>query len=549
MASRVASKAGARSPFPARTGGAAASFAAAPPVRAGKGDRAPAFEATREAMRRILEGPDRLPLPLERVRAELRAHYVEGNAPLYWAGTGRMTPFLQRLADAEDDGLRPEDYPVDTLLTVRDLIDASDVVTAAQAEIYYAAFFLQYASDMKVGRFIPQKIDPNYFTAHRTVDSLAILGELMRYRLPTQYLDVLEPANPHYRALKELLVEYRALAAKGGWRTVSPGSTLKPGDRDRRVEEMRELLAATGDYRGGGATGVYDEALVKAVRQFQVRHGLDSEGVVGKQTLIAMNVPAEERVRQIVVNLERWRWAPERMGNRYIMVNIAGYELFRVEYDRIMQKMPVVVGKTYTRTPAFSDEMEYIEFNPTWTVPYSIATKEMLPKLRTNPYALGDEFDVFVGGRLSDFGSVDWNAVGPGNFPVTFRQKPGPKNALGRAKFMLPNKYNIYLHDTPSRSTFDDTVRTFSHGCVRLSRPIELADAILRDQRPDWTPSRVEAVLASGKTTRVDLPEHIPVHIIYATAWRGENGLVHFRPDIYGGDRKLYAALFAQHAA
>ena len=207
----------------------------------------------------------------------------------------------------------------------------------------------------------------------------------------------------------------------------------------------------------------------------------------------------------------------------------------------------MVVGAVATQTPEFSDELEYVELNPTWTVPYSIATKEMLPKLRSNPFAYAADFDVFVNGALSSWGSINWESYGPGKFPFTFRQRPGPKNALGKVKFMLPNKHNIYLHDTPSKDKFASTTRAFSHGCIRLSRPVELAHKLVGEV-PGWSGALVDGVLASGKQTRVSLPTHIPVHLVYATAFKGENG-IEFRPDVYGRDRKLYNALFGRSAS
>jgi murein L,D-transpeptidase YcbB/YkuD len=206
-----------------------------------------------------------------------------------------------------------------------------------------------------------------------------------------------------------------------------------------------------------------------------------------------------------------------------------------------------VVGAVATQTPEFSDEMEYVELNPTWTVPYSIATQEMLPRLRSNRFAYAEDFDVFVNGKLSSWGSINWDAYGPGKFPFTFRQRPGPKNALGKVKFMLPNKHNIYLHDTPSKNKFASTSRAFSHGCIRLSRPIELAHTIIGEV-PGWSDALVDGVLASGKQTRVSLPNHIPVHLVYSTAFKGENG-IEFRPDVYGRDRKLHNALFGRSAS
>jgi murein L,D-transpeptidase YcbB/YkuD len=442
----------------------------------------------------------------------------------------------------------PATNPIETLIEFRDSIDPADPRTAAHAELYFSAFFVAYASDLKIGRVIPQKVDPRPFRSLKTIDVLRVLTDLKKYREPGRYLAEFEPKNPHYQALKELLRHYRAKIEEGGsWGSVDPGDTLKPGTRDSRVAQVRRLLKDTGDYEWQpvGDPDVYDEQLAIAVKRFQARHGLEAKGLIGKQTIVAMNVPAEERLRQIMLNMERWRWMPENLGDYHLMVNIAAFELQRVQSTVIVERMDVVVGAAQTQTPEFSGDLQYVEFNPTWTVPYSIATKEMLPRLRRNPHAYAGDFELFVNGRLTSWGAINWSAYGPGHFPITFRQKPGPKNALGKIKFMLPNKHNIYLHDTPAKDKFLQTSRAFSHGCIRLSRPAALAYTIL-GEFAGWTKSRADGVWAGGKTTRVPLSEHIPVHLIYATAFMGDGGLIEFRPDVYGRDRKLYFALFGQ---
>lgn len=521
----------------------------ASPSRAGKGDRStgPAYDDMAASIALVLDSPQRLELPLERIRAALRAHYIDNAGTIYWVGTGRMTPFIQRLLDAEDDGLNPADYPVDTLIDLRDTLDGSDPVAAARAELYFSSFFVAYAADLKTGRVIPQKVDPRLFRNRKTVDVLRILTDMNRYREPTRYLNEFEPKNPQYQALKKLLIDYRDLAERGGWGTVDPGVNLKPGMSDPRIARIRDLLAATGDntWRAAGDPGLYDEQLAIAVKRFQSRHGLEAKGLIGKQTIIAMNVPVEERVRQIMLNMERWRWMPENLGDYHFLVNIASFELQRIQANTIIDRMDTVVGAPATQTPEFSDELEYVEFNPTWTVPYSIATKEMLPRLRSNPYAYAGDFEVFIGGKLASWGSIDWTSYGPGNFPFTFRQKPGPKNALGKVKFMMPNRHNIYLHDTPAKDKFLQTARAFSHGCIRLSRPVDLAYALAPDLG-GWSKARMDAAWASGKTTRASFTDHIPVHLIYGTAFRGDAGMIEFRPDVYGRDRKLYNALFGR---
>lgn len=523
-------------------------LAFATPAMAGKGDFNPAYGETSEAIAEILESSDRLELPIQRIRPALKAHYVDNGGTIYWVGTGRMTPFIQRLQRAADDGLNPADYPIETLIDVRDAIDPDDPQSAARAELYFSAFFVAYAADLKIGRVIPQKVDPRLFRSRKTIDVLRVLTDLNKYREPSKFLASFEPRNPQYQTLKKMLKIYLAVENTGGWGTVDPGGMLKPGAKDPRVPQIRALLQATGDNEWTKTPGdplAYDSQLVIAVQRFQSRHGLEAKGNIGNQTIQAMNIPASERTKQIMLNMERWRWMPDNLGDDHIIVNIAAFELQQVQEDTIVERMKVVVGAPATQTPEFSGEMAYVEFNPTWTVPYSIASKEMLPRLKRNPSAYASDFEVFRNGKLTSWGSISWASFGPGNFPFTFRQKPGPKNALGKVKFMLPNKHDIYLHDTPSKDKFLQTSRAFSHGCIRLSRPIDFAYEIT-SRISGWSKARVNEVLASEKTTRAMLPKKIPVHLMYGTAFRGDAGTIEFRPDVYGRDRKLYNALFGQ---
>ncbi len=519
-------------------------------ARAQTADSPPAAPAITAAIAEVLSAEERLPLPLERIRPALIAHYVRDQGPVYWVGTGRMTPFLQRLADAGDDGLNPADYPIDALIELRDTVDPADAESAALAELFFTAFYVNYATDLKIGRLTPQKVDPKNYRNRKTVDVLAIMTGFSAQPEPDDFLDAFESHNPHYQALKKMLSLYRARAESVDWDMIAMGGDIKPGASDPRIPEIRERLMLTGDHPGGGEENgdVYDSSTVLAVRSFQLRNGLEAKGLIGKQTILALNVPPADRARQIMLNMERWRWMPEDLGDHHYMVNLAAFELSEVENHEIVDRMDVVVGAVASQTPEFSDELEYVDINPTWTVPYSIATGEMLPKLRRNPSAYAGEFEVFMNGKLTSWNGINWNAYGKGNFPFTFRQKPGPKNALGKVKFMLPNPYNIYLHDTPAKDKFLATTRAFSHGCIRVSRPLDLAYHLVGDIA-GWTQEKIDAAFASGKTTRVPLPDHIPIHMIYATAFEGDGGSIEFRPDIYGRDRKLEAALGGRPAS
>jgi murein L,D-transpeptidase YcbB/YkuD len=450
------------------------------------------------------------------------------------------------LEGAAADGLRPSDYPTGQLLTLLQETDFKDIRGLALIELYFSAAFLEYTADLSVGRFLPSKVDPNFFLKARSLDQAAALQAVGRAENLDDFFDDWQPASSYYTALRGALAQYRDFELEGGWEPVRLGPALKPGVSDPRVADIRERLAVTdaADPEGPSGPETFDPELVLAVERFQARHGLDVDGIVGPAALVAMNVAVEDRIREIELAMERWRWMPRDLGQQYVMVNIAGFDLRRVEDGETKQRMSVVVGKPYSRTPVFSDQIRYIELNPYWTVPAGIAVKEQLGKLRSNPASLaGQGFQAVRGKEVLDLRSINWANYGPGNFPFQLRQQPGPKNALGRVKFMFPNEHSVYLHDTPSRSLFSRSERAFSHGCIRVSDPMDLAEQILvAGGVSGWSLDRMNKVVATEKNTVVKLAQPLPIHLTYLTAWVDETG-VNFRKDIYRQDAKLLAAL------
>ncbi|MGI9384870.1 MAG: L,D-transpeptidase family protein [Methyloligellaceae bacterium] len=434
----------------------------------------------------LLQAEESFPLPVQRVRTALTRYYVDDKKPLLWLATGRMDGLLARMKQAATDGLKSGDYPVAHLEELKVAAASTDARSRAVIELWFSAFFLKYASDLKVGRFVPRKIDPELYWQSKVIDEAAALTRLGGYDDPRRFYDDWQPQNPDYLALRQALAVYSKIAADGGWPRLPPGEVLKPGMSDPRVPQLKARLAVTGEFASAPQSGepeLYEGTVVDAVKRFQRRHGLDPDGVIGTRTLIALNIPVEQRLRQIVLSMERWRWMPEDLGAHYVLVNIAGFQLRRIEQGKLKETMRVIVGKPYRRTPVFSDTMKYVEINPFWTVPYSIATRDKLPVLQKNPASLvGSGFEAFNGSRKISMTAVDWSRYSRGNFPFTLRQKPGPKNALGRVKFMFPNKFNVYLHDTPQRGLFEKTTRAFSSGCIRLHRPIDLADQVLSQE-------------------------------------------------------------------
>jgi murein L,D-transpeptidase YcbB/YkuD len=495
----------------------------------------------------LLANEPSLPLPIRQRHEALQAYYQTYGGGLLWLSSSRGSAFISRLKNAEADGLDPNDYPSKQLATLSAGGASTDKRGLALIELYFSAAFLEYASDLKVGRFLPSKIDPNFFIEGRAIDQLSALKNLERADGIDRFFDEWQPAGPRYAALRTVLAKYRALAAKGGWSTVPLGDAIRPGMTDPRVPAIRARLALTdGASTELAATEaqVYDNALIEAVKRFQASQGLDVDGVIGSTTIVAMNVPVQERINSIILAMERLRWMPEDLGKQYLIVNIAGFELRRINAGEVEERMAVVVGKPYHRTPVFSDRIRFLELNPYWNVPPNIAINEELPALRRNAAGLAAQgFEAVRGDQVIDVKSVDWASVGAGRFPYQLRQRPGPDNALGRVKFMFPNPHNVYLHDSPAQSLFGRSVRAFSHGCIRLSKPLELAEQVLRvGGVQGWTKDRINNVVASAKTTVVNLREPLPVHITYLTAW-ADDGVANFRQDIYGHDAKLLAAL------
>ncbi len=474
----------------------------------------------------------------------LRAFY-EGRAfaPMWVDATGlneRGAALLRGFDGSGRDGLVPADY--DPGPSVR---GGGDTAHLAATDVALTAALLRYASDIRRGRAVPEKMDENQRIAPRPIDPAQVLEGAATAPDVEAYLALLAPADPFYLGLRQALDRYAAIAASGGWPAIPAGGKLAVGVTDSRVRELRHRLQISGDLAVDplAVSNRFDESLREGVQRFQRRHGLTATGEVNAATLKALNVPVAARINQILINLERARWLPEDLGDPYVLVNMAAFELDVVQAGKSVLRMAVVVGERDKETPVFSDEISYIEINPYWNVPKSIAYKEKLPQLRRNPYALvGQNIRVFApGGGAIDPATVDWSAVGA-NFPYRLRQEPGPKNALGRIKFMFPNPYDVYMHDTPSRSLFKRQVRAFSHGCIRVEKPMELAEFLLGS---GWPRARIQRTIDAGKNVAVTLPRPVPVHLVYLTAWVDAAGVLQFRDDLYNRDARLVATLDA----
>jgi murein L,D-transpeptidase YcbB/YkuD len=440
-------------------------------------------------------------------------------------------------------GLNPANYHVKELETRMGVTDPRGL---AELELIFTRAFIDFGRDISRGRITPQMAGSENAIISKELGALTLIDGAEAADSIAKYVAGLEPQTDAYRRLKKALAAYRGLAAKGDWPVIPAGKSMKPGAADPRVSALRQFLTTTGDLKAAGqeAGNTYSPDLVEAVKRFQNRHGLTDDGIVAKTTLEVMNVPVSDRVRQIEANLERLRWMEDDPGPYYIAVNVADQTLQVVRDKQVIHWARLVVGKPYTSTPVFTEPMKYIVLNPYWSVPPSIANKEYLPKLKRDPGALArDNIRIFAGSGGNahevDPYSVNWGSLT--RVPYTLRQDSGPKNALGRAKFMFPNRFNVYIHDTPSKSLFAKDLRIFSHGCMRVENPLDLAALLLKEQ--GWTRAKIDNQVNSEKQRVINLAKAIPVHVNYVTAWADEEGVVEFRRDVYGRDGRLIEAL------
>lgn len=466
-----------------------------------------------------------------------------------------MDAVIAVLQKAGNHGLNPEVYSLNELTARRGSQKRFDQQTIDDLDPWLTFAYIDYGTHVATGRYDPKQADKDFTAQPPALDLAAHLEQSLASGTIEESLGQLAPPSPEYLTLQKALARYRDIAAKGGWPALPEKTVVKPGARVEAVTAVRQILVAIGDLQGQEQAGaakdpmVFDPQVVDAVRRFQWRHGLKQDGVISRDVVAAMNVSAEARVQQITVNMERWRWLPRELGDRHIRVNLPAYLLEVYEHGAPALSMRVVVGKQDTPTPILSDELTQVVFSPYWNIPESIAKGETIPAVMKDPsYLARHNIDLVRGsGQVVDASEVDLSEIA-GNPGYRFRQRPGAQNALGTVKFIFPNHFNVYLHDTPAESLFNRIERDFSHGCVRVEQPTELAHYVLRDQ-PSWTPERIAQAMNSGQEQVVALKAPIPVHLTYFTAWGDRDGTVHFREDIYGYDGMQIDALHRAGAA
>lgn len=478
---------------------------------------------------------------------EALATFYRGHdyVPLWTTGAdaARREAFFRALDHAGDHALPVAKYDVDSLREA--FASVTSERARGQLEVRMSRLMLRYVADLQTGILTPAKVDPGIVREVPLRDRLATITTFS-VADPSRFFRSVVPDAPQYAQLMKERLDLVAAIRAGGWGPQVTAGTLRPGDNGPAVIALRDRLVAMG-YLRQTASPAFDGAMQNAVQLFQIDHGLTADGVAGEGTVAEVNVTPEARLSSVVVGMERLRWLNGLdLGKRHIWVNLPDFSARIIDDGKTTFETVTVIGMDQgdRRSPEFSDEMELMVVNPTWSVPRSITVKEYLPLLKKNPNAAGHLRIVDRKGRPVNRGAVNFNQYTERTFPYSMSQPPSDENALGKVKFLFPNKWNIYLHDTPSKSLFDREVRAFSHGCIRVGRPFELAYALLAPQTPD-PEGLFQKYLRSGAETPVRLETPVPVHIVYFTAWPNARGRMEYRSDVYGRDARIHDALIA----
>jgi len=472
-----------------------------------------------------------------------RAFYGSRRFRPAWVEDGELTEQGRDLYVAVgrswNDGLSPEKYRFDVAQELRRQVEAAEESGAdslkqqvprllGDLDLLLTEGMNRYANDLAQGALDPKDSGLQWRIPREHAPEASILDALVKGRAAEEVVASLRPKSLQYHRFMQALMRYHALEERGlEWPQLPADAALEPGESGATVQLLRQRLAASPDAReaqlaaaGNARPDQFDDQLAQAVKHFQERHGIEPDGALGPATIAELNRTLAERIDELRLNMDRWRWLPHDLGPRYVLVNVAGFELEVVENGKVIEAMNVVVGQEGWHTPVFADTMEYIVVNPSWNVPQSILEDEILPALERDPDYLAKH-----NMEMDEDGNV--------------RQLPGDENALGQIKFMFPNDDNIYLHDTPAKHLFSRTRRDYSHGCIRLERPEDLARLLLTRTTSDGSAEKLPDLLASGEEQWLNFEHELPVYIVYFTAWVEENGAVRFHHDVYGRDRRL----------
>ncbi|MEH6515193.1 MAG: L,D-transpeptidase family protein [Halioglobus sp.] len=503
----------------------------------------------------LLDGAGQLPGGGTIYQPELiEDFYADNQYQPAWQDPVQVEQVLKLLAGSVEDGLNPDDYHYSDLMAlweIRDQLAEQRDRARARFDLLLTDGIVLYVRHLLEGKVDPKLLDPTFNYARRDFDPQRVANNLRTLIAEDRIVEVVEqarPAFPFYLQMKAALVYYRGLAQAGAFRPISADTVLKPGMTHSVVSSLRKRLEETGYLAPGESRSqTYDQQLAETVKQFQDDHGLDVDGVVGRQSYEFLNMSWAARVDSLRINMDRIRWVSQDISDDFIVVNIAGFELYYLRGGELIWETPVMTGTTEHQTPIFSERLKYLEFNPIWTVPRSIIARSLFPKFRANPQYVSDNNYILYDhkGRAVDPHKIKWSQFSAKSFPYRVVQQPGDKNALGRVKFIFPNRYAIYLHDTPSRALFSRSARAFSSGCVRVKNPLEFAEVLLNDS-DTWSLAQVEALVDSREPQRrVFLDRDVDVMLMYWTTSPTRAGKLQFHRDIYGKDPAALAALDA----
>jgi len=479
-------------------------------------------------------------------KQQLARFYAARMFRTVWTKPEMVSELISAIDSAVDDGLNPADYHISE---IREFINHPSALPELQAryDILLSDAFLSLASHLRYGKVDPKNLDPNWNINN------AVTRSAVEYRLQNAIakgqiaavLTDLRPQSPRYIQLRTGLARYCAIAKEGGWSALPEGPTLTEGATDSRIPMLRKRLEASGEIaaQGSDTTSVYSKDMVDAVKKFQKRNGLHSDGDLGAATVKVMNISVEHRIDQIRINLDRFRWFIGDLEPTYVLVNIPDFTLQYVANGHQAWHTKVIVGQPIRETPVFKAEMQYIIFNPQWVIPPTILAKDALPGIQKSiSYLSHKKLNVIdQNGTIVDPATLNWSQYTKNNFPYRLQQASGDQGSLGRIKFLLPNKHIVYLHDTPNKELFKKSARAFSSGCIRVENPLDLASHVLQDT-VKWNKERITAAVNKRKTSTVTLPRRIPVFILYFTAF-ADGDDIQFRNDVYGKDAAVLNAL------
>ncbi|ACL69400.1 L,D-transpeptidase family protein [Halothermothrix orenii] len=480
----------------------------------------------------------------------IKLFYEERNYNPAWCSQTEIYPqayiLLKIIKEADREGLDPSAYYYSLISNyVRELenkIIRNSSITrevALSFELLMTKVYLDYTLDLLTG-YTRNGMFNKMYDKHELIKKLNRAIE--QESLGKFFID-LYPGQELYFRMRKALSHLRNISSKD-WPRVGYGPPLQRGDYSKRIIELRRRLYLSGDLSEEQLnTGTYfDRELEKAVRKFQRRHGLKDSGIVDDKTIEALNIPVKEKINKIIINMERLRWLPRDNPDLCVMVNIPEYKLKVIREDKVILESKVIVGSRENQTPSFNDSIEYIVLNPYWYIPDNITRYELLPQIKKDPDYLDKHNIQILSGfegevKIIPEDQINWDEVTPENFSYKLRQKPGPGNSLGSIKFLFPNDFNVYLHDTPSRGLFEYRERALSHGCIRVERPLELAKVLI--SQSNWSYNEVISIINSGNREVIELKNPVPIYLIYLTVWVDDDGVIHYREDIYQRDKKL----------